>query len=266
MEADASNAVQLQRQIRSHGPINTTETTHLNPADCYIRSYDCNQNCNVNASFYTVGLVSREKRKRLVTEISSLLGEYSGDWYAPSLRSHNLPLHPLDWSSTLLQQLCSFAQSFPRNITVEQRLAQAHQAMLKGNCATTGSAHSAEGANTANSEAKSSSTEQTPINDQNVEVELLRAENQRLLNDIQAMQEELQPWIDEVFELRDRKGAFEKATAELSACQRRLSEIERENGFLEQEKALWNLGQVRDVVAQHKQELDFFEREIPEYI
>lgn len=266
MEANASNALQLQRQLRSHGPINTTETTHLNPPDCYIRSYDCNNNCNVNASFYTVGLVSRKKRKRLVTDISSLLGEYSGDWYAPSLRPHNLPLHPLDWSSTLLQQLCSFAQSFPRNITVDQRLALAHQDMLCGNYATDGSAHSAGGAIAADSDTKSFTSGQVPINAQDFEVERLRAEKQQLLDQIQAMKEEAEPYVKEVFELRDQKDAFEKATKELTACQQELSALYDRNSWVESRNEALRSHHIQTKVSQHKQAFDFYDGQQPEYI
>lgn len=263
MEANGNNALQLQlqrqRMLRSQGPINTTETTHLNPANCYIRSYDCNQKLNVNASFNTVGLLIREKRKKLVTEIASLLGDYSGDWYAPSLRPRNLPLHPLDWSSTLLKQLCEFVQFLPRDITVEHRLALAHQAMLGGRRDTDKIEHSAASANMADPDTMSYTDETCSINGQDIEVELLRAQKQLLLDQNQAMKEELDLYVKERFELRDQSLELEKATAKLSAFKQELSDLQVENAWLEHDKALAlkKLDRMQTVLSQHKQSFGF---------
>lgn len=258
MEAHGNNAFQLQRQrmLRSQGPINVTVTTHLNPAGCYICSYDCNEKCNVNASFNTVGLLIREKRKKLVTEIASLLGDYSGDWYAPSLRPRNLPLHPLDWSSTLLQQLCKFVQFLPRDIPTEQRLALAHQAMLGGRHDTGRTEHPAETAKMANPDTMSYTNETSSVDGQNTEVEKLRAEAQRLLDQIQAMEEEVTSFADDLIELRDRNSILEIAIAEVSAVKQGLSE--EESPSLEHEEALRKLEKWQAVVAQHKPTFGFF--------
>lgn len=228
--------------LRSQGPINTSQTTHLNPIDCYVRSYDCNQKLNVNASFNTVGLLIREKRKKLVTEIASLLGDYSGDWYVPSLRPRNLPLHPLDWSSTLLLQLREFVQFLPRNSTIEQRLVLAHQAMLGGRCHTDGPENSAESANMADPDTRSYTDETSSINGQDIEIELLRAEKEGLLDQIQAMREELDLYVKERFQLQDQTVALEKANEELSACKQELSELQVENAWLQRDKALVSIG------------------------
>lgn len=95
----------------------------MNPAGSYIRSRNVhNQQCNVNISYKTVSPHIKGKREKLVTEIAGLLGTYAGHWFAPAFRPRNLPLHPLDWSTALLEELHSAAQSLPQHYTSDQRL------------------------------------------------------------------------------------------------------------------------------------------------
>ena len=119
--------------LRSQGPVDQLNTTQLNPAGRYIRSYNHNGQCNVNASYHTVSLQIKERRRELIFNIVAILGNDPRDWFEPSLRPRELPVRPLDWSTTLLQQLCNFAQSLPcgtRITSVDERISVARQKML----------------------------------------------------------------------------------------------------------------------------------------
>ena len=122
-----------QMLLRSQGPVDQLDTTQLSPAGRYVRSYNINGHCNINASYHTVGLQIKEKRRELVFTIVTILGNDPRSWFASSLRPVALPIRPLDWSTIVLQQLCVFAQSLPcdpRNTSVDERLSVAHQKML----------------------------------------------------------------------------------------------------------------------------------------
>lgn len=166
--------------LRSRGPVDQLDTTQLNPAGCYIRSYNKNGQSNVNASYNTVSLQIKEKRRQLVFNIVAILGNDPRGWFESSLRLVALPVRPLDWSTTLLQQLCVFAQSLPcdlRSTTVGQRLSVAWQKML----AETSGSHdcSANGVNTQQTNGYFQKTDERD--------ELY----QHLVNKVQAMQEEI---------------------------------------------------------------------------
>lgn len=230
MEADAINEAQLQRQrmLRSQGPLNPTDTTHLNPVDCYIRSYDCHQQCNINASYNTVSLPIKEKRRKLVITISTLLGHYSGDWYAPSLKPRNLPLHPLDWSTTLLRRLCGFAQSLPRDITVEQRLHVAHRTMLDAVGHPPGPDNSVSPPNMGDAD------QPTHTGTDHNELEQLRADNRRLVDRVQGMIEELETSdLIHAIETSFGEDHLEEAEAALTTCKRELEESSRRHSYFE---------------------------------
>lgn len=135
MDANKVNDVEPARQmlLRSQGPVDQLDITQLSPAGRYVRSYNHNGQSNVNASYHTVSLKIREKRRELVVIIVAFLGNDPRYWFEPSLRPVALPVRPLDWSTTLLQRLRVFAESLPcdpRSTTIEQRLKLAHQKML----------------------------------------------------------------------------------------------------------------------------------------
>lgn len=115
MDANKATSVQPSQQmlLRSQGPVDQLDTTQLIPAGCYVRSYNHNGHCNINASYHTVSLQIKEKRRELVSNIVAILVNDPRHWFEPSLRPAGLPVRPLDWSTTLLQQLCTFAQSLP---------------------------------------------------------------------------------------------------------------------------------------------------------
>lgn len=122
-----------QRMLRSHGPSSVFDHTHLNNAGCYIRSHNItNQQSNVNISFKTISPTTKAKREHLVTEIARLLGSYAGDWFAPTLRPRNLPVHPLDWSTSVLEYLYNAAQALPHTFTTDQRCSAIRDAMSNG--------------------------------------------------------------------------------------------------------------------------------------
>jgi hypothetical protein len=262
MDPNGTNAAQLQRQpmLRSQGPLYPLDTTYPNPADCYVRSYDCNQRCNVNASFNTVGLQIRERRKKLVTEIAALLRHFSGHWFEPKVRPRGLPLHPLDWSSTLLQQLCDFAQSLPRDITADQRLVVAHEAMSKVNKRpnTLGSDTEVHSAEHVRVEDCSTTEERFRTSDQGTEVERLQTENQRLLDVVQALGEEAQAFVEETIKSKkDGKTALDQANAALLACKQDLERMTDANAWLGRDKALAELGRMVVVVSGYQQNMGF---------
>jgi hypothetical protein len=292
MDSNGTNASQLHSNpiLRSQGPLHPLDLTHLNPANCYVRSYDCNQRCNVNASFNAVGLQIREKRKKLVTEIAALLGHFSGHWYEPKARPRGLPWHPLDWSSTLLQQLCELARSLPCDITAEQRLVVAHKAMSKANKRrkTLGSdtgvhsveqklviAHEATSSvngcpNTLGSDTEVRSAEHVRVedsstteerfrtSDQDIEVERLETENQRLLDVVHAMGEEAQAFVEETVKSKqDQKTALDQANAALLACKKDLEQMTEANAWLERDKAVAGLARMGVVVSGYQQDMGF---------
>jgi hypothetical protein len=115
-----------QIRLRSQGPVDLLDTTQLSPAGSYVHSYNKhNQQCSVNASYHTVSLKIKERGRKSVVFILPVLGADQRYWFAADLRPDSLPLSPLDWSTTFLQNLGAFAHSLPcdtRNTTVEHRL------------------------------------------------------------------------------------------------------------------------------------------------
>lgn len=60
--------------LRSQGLVDQLDTTQLNPAGHYIRSCNHNGQCNVNASYHTVSLQIKERRRELVFNLFAILG------------------------------------------------------------------------------------------------------------------------------------------------------------------------------------------------
>lgn len=187
MDPNGAIAVEPPRQmlLRSQGPVDQLDTTQLNPAGCYIRSYNKNGQSNVNAGYNTVSLQIKEKRRQLVSIIVTFLGNDPRYWFEPSLRPVALPVRPLDWSTTLLQQLRVFAQSLPcdpRNTTVDQRLSVAYQKML------------AEASGTLYCSANSVNMQQ--IHESFQKIDERDELHQHLVNKVQAMQEEIAEFVE----------------------------------------------------------------------
>ena len=194
MDAKKVNDVEPARQmlLRSQGPVDQLDTTQLSPAGSYIRSYNHNGHSNVNASYHTVSLKIKERRRELVVIIVALLGNDPRYWFEPSLRPVALPVRPLDWSTTLLQRLRDFAESLPcdpRSTTIEQTLKLAHQKML------------AEASGSYDCSASSVNTQQPdePSLDSNEH----EKHDQHSLDKLQAMREEIaeleeEKWRDEM--------------------------------------------------------------------
>jgi hypothetical protein len=188
MNANEATTFQPSRQmmLRSQGPVDQLDTTSLSPAGSYVRSRNKNGQSNVNASYNTVSLQIKEKRRGLVMVIVAFLGDDPRDWFAPSLDPDGLPVRPLDWSTTLLQQLRIFVQSLPCDLcstTVDQRLTVAHQKML------------AETSGSYNSSADSVHTQQT--NDPSQESNEYYEGYLYMLNKVQGMKEEITEWEEE---------------------------------------------------------------------
>ena len=194
MDANQANDVEAARQmlLRSQGPVDQLDTTQLSPAGSYVRSYNHNWQSNVNASYHTVSLKIREKRRQGVVIIVAFLGNDPRYWFEPSLRPVALPVRPLDWSTTLLQRLRDFAESLPcdpRSTTIEQTLKLAHQKML------------AEASGSYDCSASSVNTQQPdePSLDSNEH----ENHDQHSLDKLQAMREEIaeleeEKWRDEM--------------------------------------------------------------------
>jgi hypothetical protein len=222
MDANDINAAQLQQQpmLRSQGPLYPLDTTHLNPANCYVRSYDCHEQCNVNTSYNTVSLSIKENRRKLVTEIATMLGHYSGHWYAQRVRPRDLPKHPLDWSTAVLKRLCEFTQALPHGITIEQRLDIAHRTMLATEGLPSRSDSPATSVNTHNAKKSTHTSDQAKL-------QRLRAWNRHLSDQVRGMHEEIRDLkdehvVDEVDAKRCKQALLdlEKATEALETCRR----------------------------------------------
>jgi hypothetical protein len=223
MDANGTTTAALSRQmqLRSQGPVDPLDTTHLNPGSCYVRSYNHNQQYNVNASYYTVSLTIKERRRDLIAIIADILGGDPRHWFEYSLRPVNLPLRPLDWSTTLLQQLRVFAQSLPcdmHNTSVNQRLRVAHDKMRTEASNSYGSEGTVICAKT---DQPGESSRTVNEHDENCQ---LRADKQELLNQIQALNEESFGWdlLKElqVSEINDLKDELNNTATVLSECKR----------------------------------------------
>lgn len=258
---DANEATMLsvsrQMQLRSQGPINLLDTTLLNPARSYVRSYDFKKRYNVNASYYTVSLQIKERRRELVVNIVAILGNDSRYWFASSLRPINLPTHPLDWSTTLLQQLCTFAESLPldiRNTAIDQRIGLAHRIMLTEAANSSKSDSTADSANTCQPDKVSEAS------DKNEEPSDLRFEKVETLDELRALR-------DEIANMAEQKSTAErdnvnlkdqlKHTAEaLSKCEAELEALREENAWTERSLAMRD--RVQTVLTEHQRAFGFF--------
>jgi hypothetical protein len=230
MDANRANTVEPLRQmlLRSQGPVDQLDTTHLNPAGSYVCSYNYNGQCNVNASYNTFSLQIREKRRELVCIIVAILGNDPRDWFERSLKPRELQVRPLDWSTTLLQRLRIFAQSLPcdlRSTTVGQRLRVAHQKML------------AEAGSYDNS-AKYLNTQQTnepsPKSDSNEHNRL----HQICSDKVQAMREE----NEEIDEMQEEKWRNDLDLEVLENRLKDMPKIEQEVQYLRTRNAWLDLG------------------------
>lgn len=230
MDANRANTVEPLQQmlLRSQGPIDQLDTTHLSPAGSYVRSFNKNGQSKVNASYNTVSLQIKEKRRELVKTLVAFFGNDPRDWFERSLRPHPLPVRPLDWSTTLLQRLRIFAQSLPcdpRSTTVYQRLSVAHQKML----AEAGSHDSSADCNNAQQ-----TNEPLPESDSNEHNKL----HQACSDKVQAMREE----NEEIGDMREEKW---RNDLDLDFLENRLKEMrryEQEVQYLRTRNAWLDLG------------------------
>lgn len=238
MDANGATAVLTSQQmlLRSQGLVDQLDTTQLNLAGRYIRSYHHNGQCNVNASYHTVSLQIKESRRELVFNIVAILGNDPRYWFEPSLRPDELPVRPLDWSTTLLQQLCAFAQSLPcdpRNTSVNERLRVAHQTMLAEAFGSSRHDTSTNGFNTHRLKRPSWNS------NKDNEFSRLRAWNQNLFNRVQEISE---GFIDLHFynsandiDVGTLEEKVKHAIDKLSQCLRELKEVKKQTALLERE-------------------------------
>ena len=252
MDAKKVNDVEPARQmlLRSQGPVDQLDTTQLSPAGSYIRSYNHNGHSNVNASYHTVSLKIKERRRELVVIIVALLGNDPRYWFEPSLRPVALPVRPLDWSTTLLQRLRVFAQSLPcdpRSTTIEQRLKLAHQKML------------AEASGAYDCSANSVNTQQPddPSQESNEHYKY----DQHSLNKVQAMREEIaelegEKWRDEM----DLE-VLENRLKDRPKLELEVFHLRERNAWLEYDFAVRNRqassDQIQAAIAEHQRALGF---------
>lgn len=265
MDASGVNAFPSPRQmgLRSQGPVDPLEFTQLNPAGCYIRSYTHDQQCHVNASYHTVSLQIKERRRKLIEGIRTILGTDPHYWFPQPLRPVDLPLHPWDWSTSLLQWLCTFAQSLPcdtRNTTAEQRLDVAHQSMLNRAANSSGPDNSVNSTTSAHTR----QVEKPSYNSsKDEELDQLRAKNLDLTNQVEAITEELTvpQLLNEIGDKEIDPGRFQNAATALPDCARELRETMEQNNWLERELAKRQLQDSNDavqvVLSQLQQALGF---------
>lgn len=248
--------VSRQMRLRSQGSIDLLDTTLLNPARSYIRSYDFKRRCNVNAGYYTVGLPIKNRRRELVFAIVAILGDDSRYWFAPSLKPVNLPAHPLDWSTILLQQLCTFAESLPldvRNTAIDQRLGLAHQIMLTEAANSSRSDSSADSANTHQPDKPSNSS------NENEELSDLRIRNVDLLDEIRAVRDEMVNMAEQKStadrDIVNLKDQLKHSAAALSECEKELENLRVENAWTERGLAMRD--RVQTVLTEHQRAFGF---------
>ena len=240
---DANGAVNSplprQMQLRSQGPVDLLDTTQLNPPGSYVRSCDYQQRCNVNAGYNTVGLKIRERRRKLVAFNVTILGGDQRYWFAPRLRPEGLPLSPLDWSTTLLEYLGTFANSIPSDphtTTIEQRLEVAHQNMLAKAATVSEVNHSATLAN------KRRPEELFRVGSEHDQVHQLRAKNMVLLDEITALDDEifglnLSKAFDEST-ISDLKEELHNTATGILECKRELEALRERNAWSERDLAI----------------------------
>jgi hypothetical protein len=100
----------------------------LEPTNPQARTLHADGTLNYNVTYLALTPRSQARRKKLVTNISKLLGNKMDDWHEALHRPHGLPANALDWSTVLLQQTLDLAKSVPGNI-----LYGVHQAMTDKN-------------------------------------------------------------------------------------------------------------------------------------
>lgn len=176
-----------RHMLRSQGPLHPLDITqYLNPSDCYVRSYNASGRYNVNASYNTVCRSCREKRRNLVIEIAAVLGDYSGDWLPFEFRPRNLPLHPLDWSTTFLQFVCNFARQQRASAADQPQRSTPAQLHTDHNELFSAASDGSE-----NLDKIGDADESSGDGSKEEGVEALRKENQRLIDRVQAMSDEV---------------------------------------------------------------------------
>jgi hypothetical protein len=222
--------------LRSQGPVDQLDTTQLSPAGRYVRSYAPNGQCNVNAGYHTVSLQIKERRSALVFNIVAILGNDPRYWFEPSLRPVGLPVRPLDWSTTLLQQLCIFAQSLPcdpRNTSVDERLSVAHGKMLADVSESSRLDNSADCVKTHQFDKPSWNS------NKDHEFSRLRAWNQNLFERVHEVSE---GFVDlhlynnaNDIDVGILEGKVSEAITKLSKCLRELNELRKQTASLERE-------------------------------
>lgn len=254
MDANGANTVEPLRQmlLRSQGPVDQLDTTHLSPAGSYVRSYNKNGQSNVNGSYNTVSLQIKEKRRELVMIIVAFLGNDPRDWFVSSLRPDPLPVRPLDWSTTLLQRLRIFAQSLPcdlRSTTGEQRLSIAHQKMLAEAGFHDSSANCNNAQQTNEPVLESDSNEHNKLHqacsdkvqamrEENEEIDEMREEKWRNYLDLEVLENRLKEmrryeqevqylrtrnaWLDLGFAIERQQASYDRLQADISKQQRAL--------------------------------------------
>lgn len=266
MDANGANTVEpaCQMLLRSQGPVDQLDTTQLSPAGSYVRSYNHNGQPNVNASYHTVSLKIKERRRELVVIIVAVLGNDPRYWFAPSLRPLHLPIRPLDWSTTLLQQLCVFAQSLPcdlRNTMVDHRLSVAHQTMLTEASPSAGSDKPAKCDDTHQGD------EQSFSGKEHEQLCQARARNLDLLNQIHALDDEvfgcnLQKGFDDL-RISELEEELKAKALELSECNQELERSRESNAWADHNLVLAmrlqaSNDQVQIVLSGHQRALGFF--------
>lgn len=231
----------LPHMLRSQGPLSAFDDKFLNDPDRYVRSYNIiNRHTNVNTSFQTVNLQVKKKRKQLVAKIARLLGEYPRHWFAEEFRPRNLPLHPLDWSTILLQDLHNEAQLLPPHYTSDQRLAEIHRYMFQENqrqLQRNASASAARAGNIAEPYNKRTEANDASVHREPTEVERLQREIQRLKDKLGGIEEEYihdLGRMDRMEELETKRRAL--ATGNFSShpyeeCLRDVERLPKEIGF-----------------------------------
>lgn len=257
-----------RHMTRSQGPVDPLDTTHLNPSDCYVRSYTWNGQYNVNASYNTVSLPIKEKRRKLVTEISLLLGTYAGDWFPLGLRPRYLPLHPLDWSTIFLQRLCNAGQHLAHLHSIERRLFIVHNAMKRLYArpnADVPTPHLTAFNNSADPGTSSHVNEPTEDSSKEEEFEGLREENQRLIDRVEAMSDEVAAWLKELtaqtFDMRVDHKQLEATAMTLLNCRQEMLDLRDRSERLSQDVAQEELRSINDrmqtLVLQQAEALGF---------
>jgi hypothetical protein len=97
----------------------------LEPTNPHARTLNANGTLNYNVAFLALGPTLQARRKKLVINISELLGDNMNDWHAALHRPQGLLPNALDWSTVLLQQTLGLAKSVPPSNVLKG----VHQAM-----------------------------------------------------------------------------------------------------------------------------------------